>query len=352
MLILLPMLMDVVRALEEAGVRVRTDEQEPASGDVRWDALIALTAGDAGARFAVEEKGRAPYPNELGRLDAARDEARRQHVHPLLVVPFVTKPLGAALTTAGWSWADAQGNFDIRAPGLTLRQRRTASPPRPQRRGLPQGSGSLAIIRALIRSDPAEGEEPGATALAAQADVTQPRASQVLAQLRAFGLAERSREGRWIPHREALLDRFLAEYRGPGGSERYFYSLDAPTHTAVQAAASAATGDGAVVVSADVGPDLLAPWRRPSTVILYVHPTIDEQALGLVAAQGPDDANVIVREPADRSVFRDDPLVVRVGDVDLQLADESQLVWDLQELGGADRLEAAGRLREWLLTRR
>jgi hypothetical protein len=309
-----------------------------------------IAAGDADARFAVVEKGRAPYPNELWRLDAARSEALSQHVHPLLVVPFVSEPLGAALTTAGWSWADVQGNFDLRAPGLTLRQRRSASPPKPRRRGLPQGSGSLAIIRALIRFAPDEDEEPGATTLAAQAKVSQPRASQVLAQLRALGLVERSHDGRWIPHREALLDRFLAEYRGPGGSERYFYSLDPPTQTAVRAASAEST-DGSVVVSADVGPDLLAAWRRPSVVILYAHHTIDERALGLVDAHGPNDANVIVREPADRSVFRYPPLVARVGDVDVSLADESQLIWDLQELGGADRLEAAGTLREWLLTR-
>jgi hypothetical protein len=87
-------------------------------------------------------------------------------------------------------------------------------------------------------------------------------------------------------------------------------------------------------------------------VILYAQHTIDEQELGLVEAHGPNDANVIVREPADRSVFRDSPLVVSVGDVHVHLADEAQLIWDLQELGGADRLEAAGTLREWLLTRR
>jgi hypothetical protein len=37
--------------------------------------------------------------------------------------------------------------------------------------------------------------------------------------------------------------------------------------------------------------------------------------------------------------------------VDVPLADLTQQIWDLQDLGGADRLEAAGRLREWLLNR-
>ena len=36
---------------------------------------------------------------------------------------------------------------------------------------------------------------------------------------------------------------------------------------------------------------------------------------------------------------------------DVPLADPLQQIWDLQDLGGADRLEAAGRLRQWLLAR-
>jgi DNA-binding transcriptional ArsR family regulator len=343
--------MESMRSLRNAGVSVHASERVPASGDFQWDAILEVAAGDGPARsFAVHERGRAPYPNELWRLDPARRDALRREARPLLVVPFVSEPLGGALTEAGWSWADAQGNFDLRAPGLTLRQRRTASAPKPRRSGLPQGSGSLAIIRALIRFASDEGEEPGASALAVQAGVSQPRASQVLAQLRDLGLVERSQRGRWIPRREALLDRFLAEYRGPGGSERYFYTLDAPIQVAVRAALAEAS-EGTVAVSADVGPDLLAAWRRPTIVILYTTDAIDEEVLGLVEAQGPGDANVFVREPADRSVFRDRPLVARVDDVDIHLADESQLIWDLQELGGADRLEAAGVLREWLLTR-
>jgi hypothetical protein len=36
---------------------------------------------------------------------------------------------------------------------------------------------------------------------------------------------------------------------------------------------------------------------------------------------------------------------------DVPLADPFQQIWDLEDLGGADRIEAAGRLREWLLAR-
>lgn len=337
--------MDVVRALRDAGVRVDVVDDRPA-GDARTDATLSVDTGGGAARFAVVVRRRAPYPNELAGLEER--EAAGRHGQALLVVPFVSEPLGTALTAAGWSWADTAGNFELRAPGLLLRQRRTSTAPRPARRELPQGSGSLAIIRALIRAT--SEDDTRATKLAARASVSQPRASQVLAQLRDLGLVERHTHGRWVPDRDALLDRFLAEYRGPDGSQHYLYSLDPPTDTAVRATA-ATTDTCELVVSADVGSDLLAAWRRPSVVILYTAGDIDTDAVGLVDAQGPHDANVIVRAPADRSVFRDPPLIVHVGDNPLRLADETQLLWDLHDLGGADRLEAAGHLRAWLLDR-
>jgi hypothetical protein len=268
--------------------------------------------------------------------------------NPLLIAPFVSEPLGAALVQAGWSWADAGGNFDLRGPDLLLRQRHTAKPPEPQRKTIPQGSGSLAIIRALIRFGEGEEEEGAASALAAQARVSQPRASQVLRHLQNLGLVEKTGRGRWSPDREALFDRFVAEYAGPRGSERFLYSLEPPTTVAI-AVAQARSAHHRLAISADVGPDLVVSWRRPSTVILYVSQGLDEFELGLVEAQGRDDANVIVRSPEDQSVFAVPQFVATAGGVDVPLADPTQMIWDLHELGGADRVEAAGVLREWLL---
>jgi hypothetical protein len=267
-----------------------------------------------------------------------------------MVVPFVSEPLGSILTGAGWSWADDQGNFDLRAPGLLLRQRRTATTSVPKRSSLPRGSGSFAVIRALVTFSEGEDEGPGATALAAQAHVSQPRVSQILRQLNDLQLVERTGHGRWKPHREALVDRFLTEYPGPGGSEQYCYSLDSPVEVAIRTSQLSALRN-LIVVSADVGPDLIEPWRRPSLVILYARHVIDPSSLGLINAQGKHDANVIVRMPDDQSVFPSHALVAQVRGNDILLADPLQQIWDLQDLGGGDRLEAAGRLRQWLLAR-
>ena len=150
--------------------------------------------------------------------------------------------------------------------------------------------------------------------------------------------------------REALLDRFIAEYPGPGGSEQFFYALDAPADIGLEAARL--LGDR-VAVSADVGPDLIEAWRRPSTLILYVRDLVDPADLGLVEAQGRHDANVIIRMPADQSVFGVPPaLTADIQGFEVKLADPAQMIWDLLDLGGADRAEGAGRLREWLLASR
>lgn len=341
-------LMDVLSALQAAGANVRRVDREHRVHDRQVDAILDLTLGKVRARFAVEEKRRAPYPNELPNLQPIRKSLAEVGT-PMLVVPFVSQPLGTSLTRAGWSWADPTGNFDLRSDNLVLRQHSTATPPRGKPSRLPQGSGSLAIIRALIELPRGTDEEKGATALASQVGVSQPRASQVLHRLLELDLVTRTPQGRWLPDREALLDRFLSEYRGPGGSEHYLYSLDPPNEVAALAAQQ--TEERSLAVSADVGPDLVLAWRRPSVVILYSRQLLDLGQLGLVDAQGRHDANVIVRNPNDVSVFPSHPLVADMDGVDVPLADLTQQLWDLQDLGGADRLEAAGRLREWLLNR-
>ena len=342
------MLMEAARWLRDSGLTV--EDLTPADvTDAGVDAMLEVETDGRTARFAVQAKSRAPYPHELDRLKQSWPGLAARG-NPLIVAPYISEPLGSILTRDGWSWADTQGNFDLRAPGLLLRQRRTSSPAAPKRKTLPRGSGSFAVIRALVGLSGGEDEESGATALAAQAGVSQPRASQILHQLHELELVDRSGHGHWDRRREALLDRFLAEYPGPGGSEQYYYSLDPPVDVAVRAG-RASTQSRPIVASADVGPDLILAWRRPSQVILYAKHAIDPSSLGLTQAQGRHDANVIMRTPQDRSVFPAPALVAQVQGSDVSLADPLQQIWDLLDLGGADRIEAAGRLRQWLLER-
>ena len=153
------MLMEAVRWLRESGLKV---EDHASASDVDMGAAVILdvSADGRSTRFAVQVKGRAPYPHEVEQLSRSWDRLAGLG-RPLMIAPFISEPLGPILTGAGWSWADDQGNFDLRAPGLLFRQRRTATAPSVgKRRSLPRGSGSFAVIRALVAFCDGEDEEP------------------------------------------------------------------------------------------------------------------------------------------------------------------------------------------------
>lgn len=307
----------------------------------RW----ATEIGSGPSPFEV--KGRAPYPNEVEDLESLRLQLKALG-EPLLVAPFITIGTGERLAEAEWSWADLEGNLHLRAPGLLVHRRRPRLTRQVSPKSLPQGTGGLGIIRALLSFVEGEAEPLDATGLANQAGVTQPRASQVLGRLRDLNLV-RKRDGYWWPEREAVLDRFLSEYRGPGGTESYFYSLAEPSEVAIRATKDT-TPPYPILVSADVGPDLYAPWLRPRVVILYSRADSALADVGLVEAMGRADANVIVRQPQDLSVFTHST-VGTLGGEQIPVVDVAQMIWDLEHLGETDRLEAAGKLRKWLLNR-
>ena len=342
------MLIDALDAVRAAGADARLVAESRNGPVAHPDEIVEVTLNGVSARFVVETRRRAPYPGEVNQV-LFYLSGQASLGRPMLVVPYVSEPLGELLTSLDISWADSAGNVGLTAPGLAISRRVQSPPPkRSSRDSLPQGSGSLGIIRSLIAFNPHADEEPGATGLAAQAGVTQPRASQVLHRLLDLGLVERSGSGRWKPDREALLDRFISDYRGPGGSERALYSLDEPSHVA-RRVSDLSSALGRVGVSADVGPDLLVPWRKPTALILYSAREIEPRSLGAVAAESRDHANVFVRVPVDRSVFPTHRLTAQLDGRDLELADGTQLLWDLLQLGGEDRRETAERLQSWLL---
>lgn len=342
-LIMVYMLMNLVEQLEDSGAEVSVSRRP--AGD--FDALLKVNLDGVQQKFAVEVKSRPPYPNELETFFTMHDHLKRLAA-PLLFAPAISEGLGKLLVEHGWSWADSRGNFELRGDGIRLRNRVPTTAPRsPKRSSLPHGSGALKIIRFLIR-DRNEWGGLGPTELARIAGVKQPRASQVLKNLESQGLVERVREG-WRANRKELLDAFMNQYRGPGGSESYFYSLDPPSDTAAHIVKSVDSSDVEIAISVDVGPDLIVPWRSPTLVIVYVEGVIDRNQLGLVPAHTQGDANVLVRIPDDTSLFRTSDLEAEWRGTPIPLADETQMLWDLHDLGGDDRIEAAGELRKWIL---
>lgn len=330
--------MEVMRLFDSVGIagRLEPDGHTPALVDAVLDAEV----DDMRVRFAVQVKNRAPYPNEVPSLEQLRDRLETVGV-PLLVAPVVTESTGKALTDAQWSWVDARGNADVRTRGVRVNRRTPNRSAKAPQGGLPRGSGSWAIVRSLI----ADGRVDGETEFAARVGVSQPRASQVLSKLSAAGLVEREGRSRWTADRVALLDAFLRNYAGGRGSTSWFYSLDPPQQTCERIIAAARSAQSHAIISGDVAADRLVPWRVPTHTTVYTGDHRFAAQLELTTAHGPGDANVELIVPTDTSVLK------TLGDGDPNLAHPTQVILDLQRLGGADRHEAAERIREWLLNR-
>jgi hypothetical protein len=335
----------VIEALQEAGVTLSKPKRKVAPLDQsqnRPDFVVELNAGGRVRRFAVEVRTVAPYPAQTARLDHLRAGLRKRG-NPLLYAPHITEGQGRALTAHGWSWVDELGNFDLRAEGILLRNRvpKARGEGRRSSHALPKGWAGLQVVRTLIVEPP----EPVRTStLARAAGISAARTSQVLHQLQTHSYVSKESDGSWDVDRITLLDLFLAEYPGPGGDQGHFYALD------IGAAARAIAGHQELepAISGDVAADLLAPRRRPSHLIAYLHQgSIDESDTLVVSVA--TEANVIVIRPFDTSVFPVKQLKPSTMTPAISLAHPTQVAWDLQRLGGQDRLEHLEELKAWIL---
>lgn len=318
------------------------------------DALLEIVVEGKPFILAIEAKSRAPYPGELSTLFDVRDRLGRWGT-PTLVAPRIPESVGNKIVPLGWSWADEVGHYDIRlakSVRFSRRPSRHRTKPEPGRKVLPHGRGGLAIIRMLLTAP--RDVFLRTSDLAAATHVTDARASQVMHKLQERNLVRRTDDG-WEASHDQLLDAFLAEYRGPGGTELLFYSLDDPRDMAadiVDRVLRSAPKQTAVAISADVGPDLIVPWRRPSKLVAYVNAQANVDFTDLTQAPDRSSSNLLVRFPDDTSVFRHHMLTGDLGGIEIPLADETQMIWDLYDLGGEDRGEAARHMSEWLTRNR
>jgi hypothetical protein len=313
------------------------------------DAVIEVSLDGRSQTFGVELKGRTPYPNEIGRLDAARQRLVGVG-EPLLVTHFVSVSLGDRLTEAGWSWVDLDGNMEIRADGLVVSRRVTNLPPRKDRQALrlPGGTASAALIRLLI-GWPLDADLPTVTDLGKKIGVSQPRISQILVALGDQGLVQKRGRSWFVTDRGGLLDRYLDERIEIEHETTYLYTLS-PLQQLVERALDL---DDGLLVSADIGPDLVAPWKEPAALVLYASRALPASDLGAVRADSPGAANVLLRSTREAPVQAWPKLSAQRGpdDVEVPLVDPAVMMRDLLDLGGSDRVEAAGVLRDWIMER-
>lgn len=207
------------------------------------------------------------------------------------------------------------------------------------------GGGTAAIARLLIASAvPLTG-----VAIARAVGVTQPRASQVL---RGFALSDavEAVDGGYRGHRAKLLDLYRDRSR-PSlvEPESYWYGTRPIAEQANQAIELAGDRHVAIAFSADLAPDLLVPWRHPTLTVVYASGSLPLGDVGLVPAEGRADASMIVRWTRDHTLLSGPagPHLVE----GIPITDSVQQWWDLLDLGGEDRAEAADRLRRAIIDR-
>lgn len=210
----------------------------------------------------------------------------------------------------------------------------------------PWGPGTSAIVRALV----------AATAPVSQAElasligVSQPRVSQVLSRLSEASAVSPQPDG-YVGRRERLIDLYVSNHRPPlVDTDAPWYSLQPMREQVDRLCAHARNTSTRVAVSADLAPDLLAAWRHPTLTVVYAADALDLTSVGFVRAEGRVDATVLVRHTSDSTLLAAFEPWPRVVD-DVPLADPVQQIWDLHDLGGEDRLEAADRLRQAVLGR-
>jgi hypothetical protein len=186
--------------------------------------------------------------------------------------------------------------------------------------------------------------------LASLVGVSQPRVSQVLTRLSDAGAVKSTADG-YVGQREQLINLYVADHRPalvePDAS---WYSLQPMRAQVDLVCACARSASTRVAVSADLAPDLLAAWRHPTLTVVYTTQGLDLTPAGFVRAEGRVDATVLIRHTGDsRLLAAFEPWPMSVDDV--PLADPVQQIWDLHDLGGEDRSQAADRLRQAVLGR-
>lgn len=260
----------------------------------------------------------------------------------LLALPRATPRAIAAAGASGWFVVTDTGALALRIGTHTVEQKSTPlAPPPMSRRPGPISWATFSVARRLLAGPAATQRE-----LARRARVSQPKVSRVLGRLAEVALGERTADG-WKPAEwDALLDWWLSTYPGPGGTSSYWYSLDDPTTQVTKAAKLLGRDAGATpVISGDVAADQLAPWRRPSSAVVYAKIGAPLGEAGFVAVSSAAEASLILCAPVDPGVWLPARWTVNS---DLDLADPLQVVYDVAVGAGSDRDEAVERLRQAL----
>ena len=190
----------------------------------------------------------------------------------------------------------------------------------------------------LVRHLAVDAEPINQVALARDLQVSQPRISQILRLLANHDIDIEHLDD--PEQRRRLVDLYVRYHRPNAVSESLFYALDPAYEQVRQVIEAANRQDVRVAVSADLAPDLVAPWRTPTLTVVYTEASLNLEPSLFVPALARGEATLLIRHVSDDSLLAPWP----TNRPDIPIVHPVQQMWDLYDLGGEDRIEAAERL--------
>lgn len=329
--------MDVLRGLALI-------ERFEAAGSSPVRALSATEArirhGDHEHTARVRVLEAPPGPARVGR-DLERLGADAPSLDTLVyVVPHVTRSLrSAALEDARLVVAGVDDETVI----LHRVERRISStagtgttPARPRGR---RPWGRLALLRVLLRTPFPRTQHD----LAEEVGTTQQAIALALRQLGPERVVRE--DGGWrCSAPEAVWDTFLREYPGPDGVRRPWSGVADLGVQTERALAVAQRSGVAALLSGDAAADEQAPFRRPTSAVLYT--TADLDLSGRFVPATADEVTLSVVVPADPTVFA---TASAWGGPEARSTDPVLTAWEVSRSRGSDRAEAVAALRDDVL---
>jgi hypothetical protein len=196
------------------------------------------------------------------------------------------------------------------------------------------------VIRTLVLLGPRRQAD-----LAELARVSQPRVSQICADLIRDGLLAPRMLG--VLDWQALVDRWLRDYPGPGGVTTHWYGLGALSDQVAAVIECLARIRGgsrrAPRVSGELAADLISPWGRPASAVVYAANGADLSAARLAPCPAAE-ATLRLTVPQDPGVWAMPAQSRPSGELLLSVADPLQVLYDLRQAPG-DAAQTADRLR-------
>ena len=316
------------------------------------EVVVELASGARQRLHLVRSSGTL-HPSVMQRTDAARPN-RPEGLRRLWVAAAASPAAVLYARHAGDSLVTADGQVLLQVDGQTLEVGRPAPRAAPRPRGRTPW-GVLGVARRMLEVDVDRQQD-----LAGLAGLSQERVSRLLSRLRDHGLTARTAGtgGRAVERpvsAAALLDWWLEEYPREEALRAHYFAPD-PLPAQLARAAAALTGRRPLL-SGDLAADQLAPWRRPGLVLLYCTRPVDLTGAGFVAASAAQATLTVVTSPdptvaipttATGQVWAQAP----AGDGVIELADPFQVLLDVLGSPAPDASQAAGRLRDALLTGR